>query len=79
VVNIYFLPFTLIQIKDFFNTSNFELILPISISINVLIVTSALTFKKKFNNNIWLLIINGLGLIFSTFLVYLLLTTPSFS
>jgi hypothetical protein len=52
------------------------LILPISLSINLLIISAGLTFKTKFNNSIGLLIINGLGLLWSLFWLWLLLTTP---
>jgi len=52
------------------------LILPISLSINLLLISAGLTFKTKFNNSIGLLIINGLGLLWASFWLWLLLTTP---
>jgi hypothetical protein len=52
------------------------LILPISFSINLLLISAGLTFTTKFNNSIGLLVINGLGLLWSLFWLWLLLTTP---
>jgi hypothetical protein len=52
------------------------LILPISLSINLLLISAGLTFKTKFNNSIGLLIINGIGLFWSLFWLWLFLTTP---
>ncbi|OJV26757.1 MAG: hypothetical protein BGO32_07835 [Bacteroidetes bacterium 37-13] len=51
------------------------LILPISLSINLLLISADLTFKTKFNYSVGLLIINGLGLLWSLFWLWLLLTT----
>lgn len=50
--------------------------LPFSIPINLLLITAGLTFKKKFNKSIGLLIINSIGLIWSLLWLFLLVTTP---
>lgn len=76
LTNIYFLPFTFIETKSYFRTNSFEFILPISLSINLLFITAGLTLKTKFNNSIVLLIFNVLGLLWSLFWLWLLLTTP---
>jgi hypothetical protein len=52
------------------------LILPISVSINLLLIFSGLTFKKRFNRSIGLLVINSIGLVWAVFWFWVLLTTP---
>ena len=52
------------------------LLLPFSLSINLLGISSALTFKRKFNKSIGLLILNSIGLVWALFWLWLLLTTP---
>ncbi len=77
LTNIYFLPFSFVTIKSTGGAFGYGLlILPISLSINLLLISAGLTFKTKFNNSIGLLIINGLGLLWSLFWLWLLLTTP---
>jgi len=56
---------------------NYEFsILPISLSINLLLITALMVFKKKFNRSVLLLIINGLGLSCGIFIFWLLITVP---
>ena len=77
LTNIYFLPFSFVTIKSTGGAFGYGLlILPISLSINLLLISAGLTFKTKFNNSIGLFIINGLGLLWSLFWLWLLLTTP---
>lgn len=77
LTNIYFLPFSFVTIKSTGGAFGYGLlILPISLSINLLLISAGLTFKTKFNNSIGLFIINGLGLLWSFFWLWLLLTTP---
>jgi len=51
------------------------LMLPILLSTNLLLITAGLTFRNKFQNSILLLFINGLGLVWNLFWLWLLLTT----
>ena len=76
VINIYFLPFSFIQIRTFCQTNIFELIIPISISVNMLLLTAILTFKKRYNKNKWLLFTNIFGMLWALFWLYLLITIP---
>ena len=77
LTNIYFLPFSFVTIKSTGGAFGYGLlILPISLSINLLLISAGLTFKTKFYNSIGLLIINGIGLLWSLFWLWLLLTTP---
>jgi hypothetical protein len=52
------------------------LLVPFSLSINLLMISSGLTFKRKFNKSIGLLIINSVGLVWALFWLWLLLSTP---
>jgi hypothetical protein len=77
LTNIYFLPLSFVTIKSTGGAFGYGLlILPISLSINLLLISAGLTFKKKFNNSIGLLIINGVGFFWASFWLWLLLTTP---
>jgi len=68
MTNIYFLPFSFIIIKSKGGAfGNGLLLLPISLSINLLLITAGLTYKTNFNNCIGLLIIIGLGLLWAIF------------
>ena len=68
LANIYFLPFSFLTLKSTGGAFGYELlILPISLSINLLLISAGLTFKTKFNNSTGLLIFNGLGLLWSLF------------
>ncbi len=50
--------------------------LPISLSINALLVSSILVYRKKYSRNKLLLLINLLGLFWSLFWLYLYISTP---
>lgn len=77
LTNIYFLPFSFVTIKSTGGAFGYGLlILPISLSVNFLLITTGLTFRTKFNNSLGLLIVNGLGLLWALFWLWLLLTTP---
>jgi hypothetical protein len=77
LTNIYFLPFSFVTIKSTGGVFGYGLLLlPISIPINLLLISAGLTFKRKFNQSVGFLIINGLGLLWSLFWLWLLLTTP---
>ena len=77
LTNFYFLPFSFVTIKSAGGAFGYGLlILPITLSINLLLISAGLTFKTKFNRSIRLLIINGFGLLWSLFWLWLLLTTP---
>jgi len=77
LTNIYFLPFSIITVKSSGGAFGYGLlILPISLSINLLLITAGLTFKSKFKNSLGLLIVNGLGLIWASLWLWLLITTP---
>lgn len=77
LTNIYFLPISFVTIKSTGGAFGYGLlILPISLSINLLLISAGLTFKTNFNNSIGLLIINGIGLLWSLFWLWLFLTTP---
>ena len=77
LVNIYFLPLSFVTIKSTSGAFAYGLlILPVSLSINLLLISAGLTFKTKFNNSIGLFIFNGLRLLWSIFWLWLLLTTP---
>gem|GEM_PF-5029784 len=77
LLNLYFIPFTVITMKNMGGSMNYEFsILPISLSINLLLITALMVFKKKFNRSVLLLIINGLGLSCGIFIFWLLITVP---
>lgn len=77
LTNIYFIPLNYITIKDAGGPMGYGLLmLPILLSTNLLLITAALTFRNKFQNSILLLCINGLGLAWNLFWLWLLLTTP---
>ena len=69
--NIYFLYFTFEILIQNGGTWGFGLlVLPISLSINFLILTAGLSFKEKFSKSLGLLIINGIGILWTTFWFY---------
>lgn len=77
LTNIYFVPLNYTVIRDAGGPMGYGLLmLPILLSTNLLLITAGLTFKEKFKNSIFLLIINGLGLLWNLFWLWLLLTTP---
>ncbi|SFN99062.1 hypothetical protein SAMN05660413_03350 [Salegentibacter flavus] len=77
LTNLYFLPYSIILLLNKGGSMGYGLlVLPISLSVNLLLLTSGLTFKKRFNKSIALLIINSLGFIWAAFWLWLFLTTP---
>jgi len=76
LTNIYFIPLNYITVKESGGPMGYGfLILPILFSANLLLIPAGLTFNQKFKNSIWLLFINGIGLIWNLFWLYLALTT----
>lgn len=77
LINIYFLPFTIIQIATTGGTMGLGLLaIPFTFIINLLLVTAYLAFKNKNKNSFLLLFINLFGFTFSFLLFLLLITTP---
>lgn len=77
LINFYFLPFTITTIKNLGGPMGYGLsIIPLSLSINVLLISAFLIFKYRFSKSFLLLVINGIGLIWGLFLLWLLLTVP---
>jgi len=75
--NIYFLPLTFVTLKEMGGAMGYGLlILPFSLSINLLLITAGLTFKNKFNDSVGLLIINSIGFAWTLFWLYLLISNP---
>lgn len=52
------------------------LLVPFSLSINLLMISSGLAFKRKFSKSLGLLIFNSVGLVWALFWLWLLVTTP---
>lgn len=68
LTNIYFVPSSYTVIREAGGPMGYGLLmLPILLSTNFLLITAGLTFKDKFKNSIFLLIINGLGLLWNLF------------
>jgi hypothetical protein len=77
VVNLYFIPVTLINLKENGGPMGFGLLLvPFSFFINLLLIPAYYSFKKKYRSNTFLFVINFIGSIFSISLLWLLFTTP---
>jgi hypothetical protein len=77
LTNIYFVPLNYTVIRDAGGPMGYGLLmLPILLSTNFLLITAGLTLKDKFKNSIFLLIVNGLGLLWNLLWLWLLLTTP---
>lgn len=77
LINFYFLPFTIATIKNLGGPMEYGLsIISLSLSINVLLISAFLIFKNRFSKSFLLLVINGIGLIWGLFLLWLLLTVP---
>ncbi len=69
--NIFFLPVTITIIATDGGTWGFGiLLLPITISINLLLVTVVLSFTKRFKKSLFLTIVNCVGAVWSTFWFY---------
>lgn len=77
LMNLYFLPFTIIQIVTTGGPMGFGLLsIPFTIIINSLLIPSYLALKSKYKNNLLILIINSLGFTISFILFLLLISTP---
>jgi len=77
LTNIYFIPLNYITIKEHGGPiGNVLLMHPIPLLTNLLLITAGLTFNNKFKDSILLLIINGIGLLWSLFWLWLMLTIP---
>jgi|TARA_B110000091_G_C13505614_1_gene346182 hypothetical protein len=77
IVNLYFIPVTLINVKESGGPMGFGLLfLPITLLINLLLIPAYFSFKTKYKNSKFLLIINSIGIIFSFILLWLFLSTP---
>jgi len=77
LTNLYFLPYSFILILENGGPMGYGLlVLPISFSINLLLLTSGLTFKNRFSRSMGLMFVNAIGLIWASFWLWLILTTP---
>lgn len=64
ILNLYFFAYTIIIIKNIEGPIGYGYsIIPITISINILLITAVLTFKHRSSESLLLIVINGLGLI----------------
>ena len=74
LANLYFLPLSFDIIKSTGGDFGYGLLfLPISLSINLFLITSIMTFKKNFNSSFGLLILNSHGLLWTLFWLWLML------
>jgi len=77
-LNLYYLPVTILNLISQGGPEGWGLLLlPFSISVNLLIATGALAFTQKFKKSIFLLLIQILGFVFASALLFLLLSTPN--
>ena len=77
LTNIYFVPLNYTVIRDAGGPMGYGLLmLPVLLSTNFLLITAGLTFRDKFKNSVFLIVINSLGLLWNLFWLWLLLTTP---
>ncbi len=74
LVNLYFLPYTFILLKNDYGIGTGIWLLPLMI--NLCLITAMLAFKQRFNNNWRIFVVNLLGIFFAYPLLFLLLTTP---
>jgi hypothetical protein len=78
LLNVYFLPFTVMQIYTSGGAMGIGLMaLPFTLLINLLLIPSILIFRKKFEESLLLLILNSIGLLITSLLFLLLITTPN--
>jgi hypothetical protein len=76
LTNIYFIPMNYITVREAGGPMGYGLlILPILASTHLFLIPAGLSFKQKFKNSICLLLINGIGLIWNLFWLYLSLTS----
>lgn len=77
LINFYFLPFTIISIRNLIGSIEYGLSsIPLTLSINLLLISAFLVFKDRFSKSMLLLVINALGLVWGLFVLWLLLTVP---
>ena len=77
LTNLFFIPQTLILIKNSGGPMGLGFIVsPFLLSTNLLLVPAIMTFNSKLKNSIILFVINGIGIIWNLFWLYLLLTVP---
>lgn len=77
LTNIYFIPLSFSVIKSSGGPMGYGLLLlPILLLSNLLMIPAALTYFRKFKNSTLLLIVNGTGLIWNLFWLYLFVTVP---
>jgi len=75
VVNVYFLPMSIDIIISTGGPFGFSWIFfPYSFSVNLLLLSARQTFKPKNKTSIGLLVFNGIGLIWSLYLLFILLS-----
>lgn len=73
MTNIYFIPLNIILMKESGGPMGFGLLcLPFLLSTNFLLIPAALTFEEKVNKSFALLVINGLGLAWNIFWLFIL-------
>ncbi|WP_445748056.1 hypothetical protein [Polaribacter sp.] len=77
IVNIYFIPLTIINIKNSGGAMGFGLLLaPFTIFINLFVIPAFIVLKEKYRENKFLFVVNLIGTIFSISLFWLLISTP---
>jgi hypothetical protein len=77
LLNLYFLPFTIIQIISTGGAMGFGLLsIPFTFSINLLLISAFFALKKKYKNNVLIFALNSIGSIIAFALFILLMTTP---
>jgi hypothetical protein len=76
-LNLYFLPFTIIQIISTGGAMGFGLLaIPFTFSINLLLISAFFALKKKYENNVSIFALNSIGSIIAFVLFILLMITP---
>ena len=76
LTNIYFIPLSFNIIKSTGGPFGYGLLLlPFILPANLLLITAGLTFKQKYQNNILLLRINAVGLMWNLFWLWMFLIT----
>lgn len=77
LLNLYFLPFTIIQIISTGGAMGLGLLaIPFTFSINLLLISAFFALKKKYENNALIFALNSIGSIIAFALFILLMTTP---
>ena len=77
LLNLYFLPFTIVQIISTGGAMGFGLLaIPFTFSINLLLIPAFFALKKKYENNALIFAFNSIGSIIAFALFILLITIP---